>query len=60
MRSDLAFYLVAGVLLTLLFVLPRWLWHVGKIAPVAPKSARAKREPKPFAGLYSQAGVRAL
>ena len=50
MRSDLAFYLVAGVLLILLLILLRCLWRMGKTAPVAPKPARAKRDPKPFAG----------
>jgi len=50
MRSDLAFYLVAGVFLILLLILLRCLWRMGKTAPVAPKPARAKRDPKPFAG----------
>jgi IS1 family transposase/transposase-like protein len=50
MRSDPAFYLVVGVFLLLLFVLPRWLGRVVKTAPVAPKPSRPKRAPKPFAG----------
>jgi transposase-like protein len=51
MRSDLAFSLVVGVLLILLVVLPRRRCRSGKITPVATKPPRAKRDPKPFAGL---------
>jgi IS1 family transposase len=51
MPSDLAFSLVAGVLLILLVVLPHWCWRSGKAAPAATKTPQAKRDPKPFAGL---------
>lgn len=50
MRSDLALYLVAIVLLILPILLSRWLWRGGKTAPAATKPTRIKREPKPFAG----------
>jgi IS1 family transposase len=50
MQSDLAFSLIVGVLLMLLVVLACWLWRGGKTAP-ATKTPRAKRDPKPFAGL---------
>jgi hypothetical protein len=51
MRSDLAFSLVVGVLLMLLVVLSRRLCRSGKTTPAATKPPRAKRDPKPFAGL---------
>lgn len=50
-RSDLAFSLVAGVLLIMLVLLPRWLWRRGKSTPAATKPPRRTREPKPLAGL---------
>lgn len=50
MRSDLVVYLVAGVLLILLALLPRGLWRRHQITPVASQATRRKREPKPFAG----------
>jgi hypothetical protein len=50
-RSDLAFSLVVGVLLMLLVVLSRRLCLGGKTTPAATKPPRAKRAPKPFAGL---------
>jgi IS1 family transposase/transposase-like protein len=50
MRSDLVVYLVVGVLLILLILLPHWLWHRRKTTPTTPKPIRTKREPKPFAG----------
>jgi hypothetical protein len=49
MRSDLAFYLIAGAFLILLFLLPRWFWQHSKTAPAVTKPPRPKREPKPFA-----------
>jgi hypothetical protein len=51
MPSDLAFSLIAGVLFLLLVVLTCWLWCGGKTAPTAMKTPRARRAPKPFAGL---------
>jgi transposase-like protein len=51
MQSDLAFSLVVDVVLILLVVLSRWLWRGGKTAPVATNTPRAKRDPKPVAGL---------
>ena len=51
MRSDLAFSLVVGVLLMLLVVLSRRLCRGGKTTPAATTPPRAKRAPKPFAGL---------
>jgi hypothetical protein len=51
MRSDLAFSLVVGVLLMLLVVLSRRLCRGGKTTLAATKPPRAKRVPKPFAGL---------
>lgn len=50
MRSDLVVYLVVGIVLILLILLPRWLWRRGQRAPTVPKRTRAQREPKPFAG----------
>jgi hypothetical protein len=50
MPSDLAFSLVAAVVLMLLVALCRWLWHGGKAVPAATKRPRAQRDPKPFAG----------
>ena len=54
MQSDLAFYLVAGVLLILWVLLVRWTWRGGKTAPAATKPPRVKRNPKPFVGLTRQ------
>jgi len=51
MPSDLAFSLVAAVVLMLSVALSRWLWRGGKAAPAATKLPRAQRAPKPFAGL---------
>jgi transposase-like protein/IS1 family transposase len=51
MQSDLALSLVADVVLILLVVLSHWLWRSGKAAAAATKTPRAKRDPKPFAGL---------
>jgi hypothetical protein len=51
MRSDLAFSLVVGVVLILLVVLSRRRCRGGKTTPAAAKLSRAKRDPKPFAGL---------
>jgi hypothetical protein len=51
MQFDLAFYLVRGVLLILLVVLPRWRWRGGKAAPADTKTPQAQCAPKPFAGL---------
>jgi IS1 family transposase len=51
MQSDLAFSLVAAVVLILLVALSRWLWRGGKAVPAATKLPRAQRAPKPFAGL---------
>jgi len=51
MRADLGLYLAVGVLLSLLVLLPRWLWRGDKPTPAPPKPIRPKREPKPFAGL---------
>jgi hypothetical protein len=51
MPSDLPCSLVAGVVFILLVVLSRWLWRSGKAAPAATKTSRARRTPKPFAGL---------
>jgi hypothetical protein len=51
MQSDLAFSLVAAVVLMLLVALSRWLWRGGKAVPAATKLPRAQRDPKPFAGL---------
>jgi IS1 family transposase/transposase-like protein len=50
MRSDLAVYLVTGVFLFLLVLLPHWRWRRCQSTPVTPKSTRGKREPKLFAG----------
>jgi IS1 family transposase/transposase-like protein len=50
MQSDLAVSLAAGVLFTLLVLLPRWLCRRGKPTPAATKPPRATRDPKPFAG----------
>ena len=50
MRSDPVVSLVVGLVLILLFFLPRWLWRRGPTAPTVPKRTRVKREPKPFAG----------
>jgi len=51
MQPDLPFSLVTDVVLILLVVLTRWLWRGGKAAPAATNTPRAKRDPKPFAGL---------
>jgi hypothetical protein len=51
MPSDLAFSLVAAVVLMLLVALCRWRWRGGKAVPAATKLPRAQRDPKPFAGL---------
>jgi hypothetical protein len=50
MQSNPIVYLVVGLVLILLMVLPRWLWRRGQTAPTVPKRTRAKREPKPFEG----------
>jgi IS1 family transposase/transposase-like protein len=50
MRCDLVVYVVVGIFLILLILLPRWLWRRGPRAPTLPKRTRAKREPQPFAG----------
>ena len=47
MRSDLVVYVIAGIFLILLIVLPCWLWHRGQPTPAVPKRTRAKREPQP-------------
>ena len=53
MQSNLASFLVAAVVLILLVVLTCWLWRGGKAAPApaATRTPRARRDPKPFAGL---------
>ena len=51
MRSDLAFYSFASILLILLYLWLRQLWRGGKTAPAVPKPPRLKRNPKSFAGL---------
>jgi hypothetical protein len=51
MPSDLAFSLVAAVVLMLLVALSRWRWRGGKAVPAATKLPRAQRDPTPFAGL---------
>ena len=51
MRSDLVFALVVGVVLILLVGLSRRLCRSGKATPAVAKPPRAKRDPKPFAGL---------
>ena len=50
MRSDLAVYLVTGVFLFWLVLLPHWRWRRCQSTPVTPKSTRGKREPKLLAG----------
>jgi hypothetical protein len=50
MPSDLAFSLVAAVVLMRLVALCRWRWRGGKAVPAAAKRPRAQRDPKPFAG----------
>jgi IS1 family transposase len=50
MRSDLVVYIVVGIVLILLILLPRWLCRRGPRALTLPKRTRAKREPKPCAG----------
>jgi hypothetical protein len=50
MPSDLALALVVSVVLMLLVVLSRRLYRGGQATPLAAKSPRAKRDPKPFAG----------
>ncbi len=50
MQSDPSVYLVVGMVLILLILLPRWLWRGGQTVPIAPKRTRAKRQPQPFAG----------
>ena len=47
MRSDLVVYVIAGIFLILLIVLPCWLWHRGQTTSAVPKRTRAKREPQP-------------
>jgi hypothetical protein len=42
MRSDLAVYLVVGVLLILLILPPRWLWRHGKVAQFLTVCRRSK------------------
>ena len=49
MRSDLVVYVVVGIFVILLILLPRWLWRRGQRVPTPSKRTRAKREPKPFA-----------
>jgi IS1 family transposase/transposase-like protein len=51
MRSDPIFALVVGVVLMLLVVLSRWCCRSGKTILAATKPPKAKRDPKPFAGL---------
>lgn len=51
MQFDPVVYLVTGILLISLALLLRCLCRGGKTAPATAKSPRAKREPKPFAGL---------
>jgi hypothetical protein len=51
LRSDLAVYLVAGVFLILLVLLPHWLRRRRQPTPATTKPTRTKREPKPCAGL---------
>jgi hypothetical protein len=51
MRSDLVFTLVVGVVLILLVALSRRLYRGDKATSVVTKPPRAKRDPKPFAGL---------
>src|SRR5262245_361980 len=48
--SDFALALVVSVVLMLLVVVSRRLCRGGKATPLAAKSPRAKRDPKPFAG----------
>ena len=50
MRSNLAVYLVTGVFLFWLVLLPHWRWRRCQSTPVTPKSTRGKREPKLLAG----------
>jgi IS1 family transposase len=50
MHFDLVVYLVAGVFLFLLVLLPHWRWRRRQSTPAIPKPTRGKREPKPFAG----------
>jgi hypothetical protein len=57
--SDLALALVVSVVLMLLVVLSRWLCRGGKATPLAAKSPRAKRDPKPFAGFTRKSDCRA-
>src|SRR5262245_52963863 len=54
MRSDLVFALVVGVALILLVILSRRLSRGDKVTPVVTQPPRAKRDPKPFAGLTRQ------
>ena len=54
MPFDLAFSLVAAVVLMLLVALSRWLWRGGKAVPAATKLPRAQRAPKPLAGLIQK------
>jgi len=60
MQSDLAVSLVVGLFAILLILLPRWLRRRSQTAPTMPKRTRAKCEPKPYAGLYSKAGLRVM
>ena len=50
MHFDLVVYLVAGVFLFLLVLLPYWRWRRRQSTPAILKPTRGKREPKPFAG----------
>jgi hypothetical protein len=50
MHFDLVLYLVAGVFLFLLVLLPHWRWRRRQSTPAIPKPTRDTREPKPFAG----------
>jgi hypothetical protein len=54
MRFNLDFYLFICVVLVLLCLLLRRLWHNGKTASTAPTPPRRTRDPKPFAGLTSK------
>jgi hypothetical protein len=51
MRSNLVCALVVGVVFILLVVLSRWRCRGAQATPVVTKPSRAKRDPKPFAGL---------
>lgn len=53
-RADLVFALVVGVALILLVIRSRRLSRGDKVTPVVTTPPRAKREPKPVAGLTPQ------